>query len=79
MRARSVTNHIGESTRMWAGQRPNPKHLEGPRASTCSRQAEPGNLARTGARSAVTHSILRSSNPLLMLQSQELARTFIEK
>ena len=61
MRTRSVTRHIGESTRMWAGQGLNPKHPEALGASTCLRQAEPGNLARTRALSAVTYSMLVGS------------------
>ena len=60
MRTRRVQRHIGESTRLWAGQGLNPKHPEALGASTCLRQAGPENLARTRALSAVTHSILEA-------------------
>ena len=35
MRTRSVQRHIGESTRLWAGQGLNPKHPEALEASMC--------------------------------------------
>ena len=47
MRTRSVQRHIGESTRMWAGQGLNPKHLEALGASTCLRHRETRSTVRT--------------------------------
>ena len=47
MRTRSVQRHIGESTRLWAGQGLNPKHPEALGASTCLRHRGTRSTGRT--------------------------------